>query len=165
MHLLLIFFYWLLYFLCNRFLSSTISNIKLDKFFGFRLLYCNGFRLSNVVHFICYVVKEFYQKTLYVRKLTTTCRFHRNQSLHAIVHDSAKDNDTDVEDEKINEYSNSMDSAARSKDDNQKEIHWNKSTRYINAQKECTKFNGKVLLDIDPLDNPLKVFEKLINLD
>ena len=88
-----------------------------------------------------------------------------NQSLHAIVHDLAKDNDTDVQDEKINESSNVVDSAAKSKDDTLKEIHWTKSTRYINAQKECTKFNGEVLLDIDPLDNPLKVFEKLINLD
>ena len=76
-----------------------------------------------------------------------------------------KDNDTDVQDEKINESSNVVDSAAKSKDDTLKVIHWTKSTRYINAQKECTKFNGEVLLDIDPLDNPLKVFEKLINLD
>ena len=67
--------------------------------------------------------------------------------------------------EKINESSNFADSAAKSKDDTLKEIHWTKSPRYINAQKECTKFNGEVLLDIDPLDNPLKVFEKLINLD
>ena len=88
-----------------------------------------------------------------------------NQSLQAIVHDLAKDNDTDVQDEKINESSNVVDSAAKSKDDTLKEIHWTKSTRYINAQKECTKFNSEVLLDIDPLDNPLKVFEKLINLD
>ena len=81
-----------------------------------------------------------------------------NQSLHAIVHDSAKDNDTDVQDEKINESSNVVDSAAKSKDDTLKEIDWIKSTRYINAQKQCTKFNGKVLLGIDPLDNnPLKV--------
>ena len=81
-----------------------------------------------------------------------------NQSLHAIVHDSAKDNDTDVQDEKINESSNVVDSAAKSKDDTLKEIDWIKSTRHINAQKHCTKFNGKVLLGIDPLDNnPLKV--------
>ena len=52
----------------------------------------------------------------------------RNQSLHTIVSDSGKDNDTDVQDKKI-------------------------------------KLNGDVLLDIDTLDNPLKVFEKLINLD
>ena len=32
-------------------------------------------------------------------------------------------------------------------------------------KKECTKSNGEVLLDIDPLVNPLKVFEKLINLE
>ena len=32
------------------------------------------------------------------------------------------------------------------------------STRYRNAQKECTKFNGEIV-------NPLKVFEMLINLD
>ena len=53
-----------------------------------------------------------------------------------------------------------MDSAAKSKDDTLKEINWGKSTRYINAQNECTKFNGEVLLDIDPLNNPLQVFEK-----
>ena len=58
-----------------------------------------------------------------------------------------------------------MDSAAKSKDDTLKEIPWTKSTRYMNAQKECTKFNGEVLLDINPLDNPFKVFEMLINLD
>ena len=87
----------------------------------------------------------------------------RNQSLHAIEHDSAKDNDTDVQDEKINESSNNVDSAAKRKDDTLKEIHWTKSSRYVNAQKECTKFNGEVLLDIDLLDNPLKVFEKLMN--
>ena len=86
-----------------------------------------------------------------------------NQSLHAIVHDSAKDNNTDIQDEKLNGSSNVKDSAAKSKDDTLKEIHWNKSTRYINAQKECTKFNGEVLLDIDLLGNPLKVFEKLMN--
>ena len=57
-----------------------------------------------------------------------------------------------------------MNSATKSKDDTLKEIHWTKSTRYINAQNEYTKFNGEVLLDINPLDNPLKVFEKLINL-
>ena len=88
-----------------------------------------------------------------------------NQTLHAIVHDSIKDVDTDVQNEKINEFSNVMDSAAKSKDDTLKGIHWNKATRYINAQKECTKLSGEVLLDIDSLDNPLKVFEKLINLD
>ena len=81
-----------------------------------------------------------------------------NQSLHAIVHDSDKDNDTDVQDEKINESSNVVDSAAKSKGDTLKEIDWIKSTRYINGQKQCTKFNGKVLLGTDPLDNnPLKV--------
>ena len=58
-----------------------------------------------------------------------------------------------------------MGSAAKSEDNTLKKIHWNKSTRYINAQKECTKFKGEVLLYFDPLDNPLKVFEKLINLD
>ena len=88
-----------------------------------------------------------------------------NQTLHGIVHDSAKDDDTDVQDEKINESSNAVDSAAKRKDDTLKEIHWTQSTRYINAQRECTKFNSEMLLDIDPLDNPLKVFEKLINLD
>ena len=84
-----------------------------------------------------------------------TCISGTNQSLHAIVHDLAKYSDTHVQDEKINESSNVVDSAAKSKDDILKEIHWTKSTRYINAQKECTKFNGEVLLDIYPLDNPL----------
>ena len=64
-----------------------------------------------------------------------------------------KDNDTDVQDEKINKSSNVLDSAAKSKDDALKVIHLTKSTRYINAQKECTKS------DIDLLDNPLKVFK------
>ena len=90
---------------------------------------------------------------------------YKNQSLHATVHDSTKDNDTDIQDEKINESSNVVDSAAKSRDDTIKEIHWNKSARYINAQKEFTKFNVEVLLDIYPLDHPLKVFEKLINLE
>ena len=58
-----------------------------------------------------------------------------------------------------------MDGAAKRKDDTLKGIHWTKSTRYINDQKECTNFIGEVFLDIDPLDNPLKVFENLINLD
>ena len=58
-----------------------------------------------------------------------------NQTLHAIAHDSAKDDDTDVQDEKINESSNVVDSAAKRKDDTLKEIHWTKSTTYINAQK------------------------------
>ena len=51
-----------------------------------------------------------------------------------------------------------MDSAAKIKDYTLKYTHWNKSARYIIAQKECTKFNGEVLLDIDPLDNTLKLF-------
>ena len=88
-----------------------------------------------------------------------------NQALHAIVHDSAKDDDTDVQDENINESSNVVDSVVKSKDDTMKEIHWIKSTWYINAQKGSTKFNSEELLDTDPLDHPLKVFEKLINLD
>ena len=67
-----------------------------------------------------------------------------NQSLHATVDWHLR----------INESSNVVDSVAKSKDDTLKEIHWTKSTRYLNAQKECTKFNGEVLLD--PLDNPLK---------
>ena len=45
-----------------------------------------------------------------------------------------------------------------------KEIHWTKSTKYIPAQEEC-KRDGEVLIDIPPLDNPLKVFEKLLNFD
>ena len=50
-----------------------------------------------------------------------------NQSLHAILLDSAKDNFTDVQDEQINESSNFVDSAAKSKDDTLKQIHWTKS--------------------------------------
>ena len=46
-----------------------------------------------------------------------------------------------------------------------KEIHWTKFARYVNAQKECTNFKGDMLLDIDLLDNALRVFEKCINLD
>ena len=88
-----------------------------------------------------------------------------NQTLHAILHDSSKDDDTDVQDEEINESSNVVNSAAKSKDDTLKELHWIKSTRYTNAPQKCTKFNGEMLLYIDPLDNPLKVFEKLLNLD
>ena len=83
----------------------------------------------------------------------------------SIANNSAKDKGTDVQDEKISESSNVVGSAAKSKDDTLKESHWTKSTRYLNAQKECTKFNDEVLLDIYPLDNPLKVFEKLVNLD
>ena len=88
-----------------------------------------------------------------------------SEILHAIVRNSAKDDDTDVQDSKVNQSSNVLDSAAKIKYDTLKEIHWTKCTRYINAQKECTKFNGEVLLDINPLENPLKVFEKLINQD
>ena len=76
-----------------------------------------------------------------------TSNSDKSQSLHAIVNNSAKGNDTDVQHEKNNASSNVVDSAAKSKYDILKEIHWNKSTRYINAQKECTKFNGEVLLD------------------
>ena len=59
-----------------------------------------------------------------------------NQTLHVVVHDSAKNNDADVQDEKVNESSNAVDSAAKSKDDTLNEIHWTKSTRYINAHKK-----------------------------
>ena len=90
---------------------------------------------------------------------------YTNQYLHTTVHNLAKDNNTDVQDKKINESSNIVDSAAKIKDDTLKETHWTKCTRYINTQKECTKFNGEVLWDIYPLENPLKVFDKLINLD
>ena len=69
-----------------------------------------------------------------------------NQSLHATVDWHLR----------INESSNVVDTVAKSKDDTLKEIHWTKSTSYLKAQRECTKFNGEVLLDIDPLDNPLK---------
>ena len=71
-----------------------------------------------------------------------------NQILHAIVDDSAQDGNTDVQDKKINESSNFVDSVAKSKDTLN---NWAKSTRYINAQKECTKFNGEILLDFDNL--------------
>ena len=60
-----------------------------------------------------------------------------NQSLHAIVHGSAKDNNTDVQDEKIDESSNVVESAAKSKDDTLKEIHWTKSARYIKPKKNA----------------------------
>ena len=59
----------------------------------------------------------------------------------------------DIQDEKSSYV---VDSVAKSKNDTLKEIHWTKSTRYLNTQKQCTKFNGEVLLDIDPLNNPLK---------
>ena len=39
-----------------------------------------------------------------------------NQTLHANVHDSSKEDDTDVQDEKINESSNVVNSADKSKD-------------------------------------------------
>ena len=71
-------FNWFLYFLCNRFFSSTISNIKLEKFFTLQWL--QTFALQWFQTFeccLCYIVREFYQKTLYGRKLTTTCRFNR----------------------------------------------------------------------------------------
>ena len=50
-----------------------------------------------------------------------------------------------IQDEKINEASNVVDSVTKSKGGTLKEIHWTKSTRYLNSQKECTKFNGEVL--------------------
>ena len=46
-----------------------------------------------------------------------------NQILHTTVHDSAKDGDTDIQDKKINESSNVMNSVAKSKDDTQTQIH------------------------------------------
>ena len=45
-----------------------------------------------------------------------------------------------------------------------KEIHWTKSKRYITDIEKC-QLNGEVLLDIHELDNPLKIFDKLINLN
>ena len=95
---------------------------------------------------------------------TDTSISDTNQTLHAIAHDLAKSVASDLQDEQISESSNVVDSAAKSKDDTMKEIHWTSSTRYINAKKECTKFSGEVLLGTDLLDNLLKVFEKLINL-
>ena len=44
---------------------------------GFKLLQCNGFNFQTLPFFLCYVVREFYQKTLYSRKITATCHFHR----------------------------------------------------------------------------------------
>ena len=87
-----------------------------------------------------------------------------NQTPHAIVHDLTEGAGDDVLKDDLNEISGSVANAAKNKDDGMKEIHWTKSTKYIQAQKEC-RHNGEVLLDIDPLDNPLKVFEKLVNLD
>ena len=44
------------------------------------------------------------------------------------------------------------------------EIHWKKFTTYIKIQNDC-KMNDEVFIETDPLDNPLNVFEKLINFD
>ena len=69
-----------------------------------------------------------------------------NETLHAIVHErNTTKNDV--------EANNTM-----------KEIHWTKSTEYISVQKKC-ELDGEVLLDINPLDNPLKVFDKLLKFD
>lgn len=43
-------------------------------------------------------------------------------------------------------------------------MHWTKSTNYLKIQNDCN-LNGEVLIEIDPLDNPLNFFEKLINFD
>lgn len=43
-------------------------------------------------------------------------------------------------------------------------MHWTKSTNYLKIQNNCN-LNGEVLTEIDPLDNPLNFFEKLINFD
>ena len=51
-----------------------------------------------------------------------------NQTLHAIRHDSAKDDKTDVQDKKINESSNNVKGVAKSKDDTMKEVYWTQST-------------------------------------
>ena len=51
-----------------------------------------------------------------------------NQTLHAIRHDSAKDDKTDVQDKKINESINNAESAAKSKDDTMEEVYWTQST-------------------------------------
>ena len=54
--------------------------------------------------------------------------FQTNQTLHAIRHDSAKDDKTDVQDKKINESSNNVKSVAKSKDDTMEEVYWTQST-------------------------------------
>ena len=44
------------------------------------------------------------------------------------------------------------------------EIHWTRSKKYIPDFKECN-LTGEVLLDIHELDSPLRIFDKLINLN
>ena len=61
-----------------------------------------------------------------------------NQTLQAIRHDSAKDDKTDVQDEKINESSNNVESAGKSKDDPMEKL----SLQVYKCSKECAKFNG-----------------------
>ena len=88
-----------------------------------------------------------------------------NQTLHTIVHDM---NTTDDEEDKVQSrdevIGNADGDGNKNKKDTIKEIHWTKSTKYIPAQEEC-KLDGEVPTDIHPLDNPPKVFEKLLNFD
>ena len=77
--------------------------------------------------------------------------------------------ETNIEDnndivEKNNELSKKL-VLSKNKAFELKPIHWTKSTKYIQTQKECEEFNGDVLLDINPVDNPLKVYEKMMNFD
>ena len=63
-------------------IDSLVLNSRIFLHYsGLRLLFCSSFRLLNVVFFLCYIVREFYQKTLYSRKLTTRCHFHKMYQL------------------------------------------------------------------------------------
>ena len=88
-----------------------------------------------------------------------------NQTLHAIVHDMNTTVDEEGKVQSGEEVTGNADGDGnKNEKDTIKEIHWIKSTKYILAQEEC-KLDDKVLIDIHPLDNPLKVFEKLLNFD
>ena len=69
-----------------------------------------------------------------------------NEKPHAIVHDSKSSKETSPIVETV------------------KPIHWTNSTKYIQTRKEC-EHNGKVRLEIHPLDSPLNVFDKLLHLE
>ena len=64
--------------------------------------------------------------------------------LHAIVHKSNSADDTNVQNKCPSEE----------KENTVKEIHWTKSTNCIKSQNDC-KLNSEVLIETDPLDNPL----------
>ena len=56
-----------------------------------------------------------------------------SQTLQVIVLNSAKDDDTYIQDEIIDDSTDVVDSATKSKDHTLKEIHWTRSTRYIHV--------------------------------